>query len=396
MSEMNKRDVVVISMARTPIGNYMGALSSVPAVELGIIAAKEVIKRAGIKPEIIDEVVTGCVVKTGLKANPARQIQLGVGIPVQAGAVTVEQQCASSMRALEIGGQQIQLGKTDVCLVTGIESMSNIPYLDTKGRKGYRMGPVQLEDGLLYDALHDAFDGKHVAHTAERVAERYHITREEADRHAMLSNDRALAAIEAGKFKEEIVPVEVKNKKKTFIVDTDEHPRKSTMESLGKLKPVFKEGGVVTAGNAAGLNDAASAMIIMSAEKAEELGLKPLARILSSATVGVDPEVMGIGPIYSVPKAVELAGLKMEDIEYFEINEAFATQLLACQRVLGIDIENLNANGSGISLGHPVGATGLRMVMATISELRRRGQRYGCGSLCVGGGPSMATIVEVF
>lgn len=392
---MNKRDVVIVSMARTPIGSYMGALSSVDAITLGTIAGGAALARAGVKPEQIDDLVTGCVYKSGLGANPARQIQIRLGIPVEAGAVTIEQQCSSSMRALEIAGHQIQLGKKDIALVTGIESMSNVPFLDMKGRKGYRLGAVQMEDGLLIDALHDAFDGSHVALTAERLADQYGITREDVDALSSRSHARALDAIREGRFKEEIVPVEVKTRKGTVIVDTDEHPRETTMETLAKLKTVFKKDGVVTAGNASSMNDAASAMVIMAAEKAEELGIQPIARILASETVGVAPEVMGIGPVYSVPKAVKAAGLTMEDIQYHEINEAFAAQLIPCQRELGIADENLNVNGSGISLGHPVGATGLRLVMATISELKRRGQKYGCASLCAGGGPSMATVVEV-
>lgn len=392
---MNKRDVVIVSMARTPIGSYMGALSSVDAITLGTIAGGAALDRAGLKPEQIDDLVTGCVYKSGLGANPARQIQIRLGIPVEAGAVTIEQQCSSSMRALEIAGHQIQLGKKDIALVTGIESMSNVPFLDMKGRKGYRLGAVQMEDGLLIDALHDAFDGSHVALTAERLADQYGITREDVDALSSRSHARALDAIREGRFKEEIVPVEVKTRKGTVIVDTDEHPRETTMETLAKLKTVFKKDGVVTAGNASSMNDAASAMVIMAAEKAEELGIQPIARILASETVGVAPEVMGIGPVYSVPKAVKAAGLTMEDIQYHEINEAFAAQLIPCQRELGIADENLNVNGSGISLGHPVGATGLRLVMATISELKRRGQKYGCASLCAGGGPSMATVVEV-
>lgn len=392
---MNKKDVVMISAVRTPIGNYLGALSGFTAVELGIIAAKEAIRRAGIKPEQIHDVMTGVVYKGGLKGNPARQIQLAVGIPVEVSAATIEQQCSSGMRALEIGGQQIQLGKTDICLVCGIESMTNVPHYDFKARKGYRLGPATIEDGLQKDGLTDAFDNLPMALTAERLAVDYQVTREEVDALAVMSQQRALAAIKAGKFKDEIVPVEVKTKKGTVLFDTDEHPRETTMEELAKLKPMFKADGIVTAGNASGMNDAACAMIIMSAEKAEDLGLTPLARILSSATVGVPPEIMGIGPVYAVPKAVSLAGLRMEDIQYQEINEAFAAQFVACQKTMKLDMDNVNVNGSGISLGHPVGCTGLRLVMATVNELRRRGQKYGAASLCAGGGPAMATVVEV-
>lgn len=391
---LNQRDVVIVGMARTAIGNFNGALSGKTAVELGIVAGKAALERAGVTPEQIDEVVTGNVYKAGLKGNPARQIQLALGIPVEAGAVTVEQQCASGMRALEIGAQQIQLGKTEISLICGIESMSNVPYYDMRTRTGSRLGSYQMEDGLLYDALNDAFDGMHMAHTAERVAQRYNVTRAECDALAALSHERALAAMAAGKFKEEIVPVEVKTRKGTVVVDTDEHPRPTTVETLGKMKAAFKEGGVVTAGNASGMNDAAGAMVIMAAGKAQELGLKPLAVIRESATVGVPPEVMGIGPIYAVPKALKLAGLKQEDIDYFEVNEAFAAQFLACQKTLGLDMAKTNVNGSGISLGHPVGCTGLRIVMEAVYELRRQGKKLGCASLCVGGGPAMATSVE--
>lgn len=394
MMDLKQQDVVVLGMARTAIGNFRGALASKTAVELGVIAAREALSRSGVAPEQIDEAVTGNVYKAGLKGNPARQIQLALDIPVTAGAATIEQQCASGMRALEIGAQQIQLGKTGLCLVCGIESMSNVPYYDLTSRSGARMGAFRMEDGLLYDALYDAFDGCHMALTAERVAERYGITRRDCDELAVLSHQRALAAIQAGKFQEEIVPVEVKSRKAVLTVDTDEHPRETTLEELSRLKPAFQEGGVVTAGNASGMNDAACAMVIASAERAKDLGLTPLAVLRATATVGVPPEIMGVGPIYSVPKALELAGLQQEDMAYFELNEAFAAQFLACQRTLGLDMEKVNRNGSGISLGHPVGCTGLRIVMETILELRRQGQSLGCASLCVGGGPSMAAIVE--
>lgn len=392
---LNRHDVVIVGMARTPIGKFRGALSSKTAVELGVIASREALRRAGVAAEQVDEVVAGNVYKAGLKGNPARQVQLALGVPVSSGAVTVEQQCASGMRALEICGQQIQLGKTEIGLVCGIESMSNVPYLDLTSRGGSRMGAYQMEDGLLYDALYDAFDGQHVALTAERVAERYHVTRKECDALAALSHERAISAIESGKYKDEIVPVEIKGRKGVVTVDTDEHPRRTTAAELGKLKPAFQTGGVVTAGNASGMNDAACALVIASAEKAEELGLRPLAVIRASVTVGVAPEVMGIGPIYAIPKVLELAGLTKEDIDYYEINEAFAAQFLACQKVLGLDMDKVNANGSGISLGHPVGCTGVRIVMETVCELHRRGRKLGCASLCVGGGPAMATIVEV-
>lgn len=392
--KLNRRDVVITGMARTPIGNFRGALASKTAVELGVAAGGEALRRAGIVPGQVEEVLAGVVYKAGLKGNPARQIQLALDIPVSAGAVTIEQQCASGMRAMEIGSQQILLGRTDVCLVCGIESMSNVPHYNMSARGGTRLGAYQIEDGLLFDALHDAFDGKHMALTAERVATQYAITRKDCDALAVLSHDRAIEAIAAGKFQTEIVPVEVKTRKGVILVDTDEHPRKTSMEELGSLKAAFQPGGVVTAGNASSMNDAACALVLMSAEKAESLGLAPLAVLRGSVTVGVLPEIMGVGPIYAIPKVLEQAGLKKDDIRYYEINEAFAAQFLACQRTLALDMGMVNANGSGISLGHPVGCTGVRIVMAAVSELRRRGGGLGCASLCVGGGPAMAAIVE--
>lgn len=391
---IGQREVVIVGMARTPIGNFLGSLSSVSALELAKTAGQEALKRAAVSPEEIDEVTLGIVYKQGLKGNPARQVQVGLGIPYAAGAVTVEQQCSSGMRALEIAVQQIMLGKTDAALVCGCESMSNVPYLQMNMRKGTRMGASPLEDGLLYDALIDVFSGQHIAITAERVAEQYNVTRQEQDELACLSQKRASEAIQKGLFKEEIVPVEIKSKKGSTIVDTDEHPRLTSMEELAKLPTAFKKDGTVTAGNASGINDGASAVVIMSMDKAQELGVKPLARILSTTTVGVAPEIMGIGPIFAIPEAVEQAGLHMDEIEYYEINEAFAAQFIACAKTLNLDMDKVNANGSGIALGHPVGSTGLRLVTAAYYELKRRGQKYGCASLCAGGGPAMAVVIE--
>ncbi len=387
-------EVVIVGMARTAIGNFMGSLSGLSAVELGIIAGRESVKRSNVKPEDIEEVTVGMVYKAGAKGNPARQIQLALEIPVSAGAATIDQQCASGMRALEIACQQIMLGKTRSALVCGIESMSNVPYLSLNTRKGSKMGSVQLEDGLLYDGLIDALTDMHMANTAENVASEYNISRAEQDELALLSNNRALQAIRKGKFKEQIVPVEIINKKGTVIFDTDEHPRETTLEALAKMKAVFKKDGTITAGNASSLNDGASAMIIMSKNRAEELGLKPLAKILSTATAGVEPRVMGIGPIYAIPKAASIAGISADDIEYYEINEAFAAQVLACMKELDIDINNVNANGSGISLGHPVGSTGLRIIISSYYELIERNKFIACSSLCAGGGPSMAVIIQ--
>lgn len=389
-------NVVIVGAARTPIGDFLGSLKDLSAVDLGVAAARAALERAGISPEQVEDVVAGMVYKEGAKGNPARQVQLKCGIPVEAAAVTVEQQCASGMRAVEIAAQQIMLGKSSIGLAVGMESMSQVPYLLMGARTGYRMGAAWLEDALLYDALHDAFHGYHMAVTAENLAERYGITRQEQDELALLSHQRAVAAIKEGKFREEIVPVEVKTRKGTAVVYNDEHPRAdSSLEILSSLRPVFKEGGTVTAGNASGINDGAAALVLMAESRARELGIKPLAKIVATASAGVAPEIMGIGPVYAIPKVLKYAGLKIEDIDYFEINEAFAAQFLAVNRELKLDMDRVNANGSGIALGHPVGCTGIRIIVTLLSELRRRGGRYGIASLCVGGGPAMATIVEI-
>jgi acetyl-CoA C-acetyltransferase len=389
-------NMVIVGAARTPIGDFLGSLKDVSAVDLGVVAARAAMQRAGTNPEQIEDVVAGMVYKEGVKGNPARQVQLKCGIPVEAAAVTVEQQCASGMRAVEIAAQQIMLGKSRVSLAVGMESMSQVPYLLMGVRTGYRMGHARLEDALLYDALHDAFHGYHMGVTAENLAERYGITRQEQDQLALLSHQRAVAAIREGKFREEIVPVEVKTRKGAAVVYNDEHPRPDTsLEILSKLPPVFKEGGTVTAGNASGINDGAAALVLMAESRARELGIKPLARIVATASVGVAPEIMGIGPVYAIPKALKYAGLRMEQIDYFEINEAFAAQFLAVNRELKLDMDRVNANGSGIALGHPVGCTGIRIIVTLLSELRRRGGRYGVASLCVGGGPAMATVIEM-
>lgn len=386
-------EVVIVGMARSPIGDFMGALSKLTAVQLAEQVCKEAISRCGIDVSEIDEVVAGTVYKHGLKGNPARQIQIDLGLRVSGGAVTVEQQCASSMRALEIAVEQIQLGKTATALVAGLESMSNAPFMIMNGRKGLKRGKSKFEDALYYDALNDAFSEESVIKTAENVANMYCISRKEQDEYAVLSQTRALTAIEEGTFKEEIVPITIESKKGTKIVDRDEHPREVTLDGLSKLRTVFP-GGTVTAGNASGINDGACAAIIMSSEHAKKLGVAPLCRIVSSATVGCSPEVMGIGPIYSIPKALEFAGMKIEDIDYFEINEAFAAQVIPCLKELNISLDKVNANGSGIALGHPVGMTGLRLVISAYYELKRRGGKYACSSLCAGGGPSMAVIIE--
>lgn len=389
------KDIVIVGMARTPIGRFMGALSSVSALELAETASRAAISRAGIDPGEINEVVMGTVYKHGMKANPARQLQIRLDIPCQGAACTVEQQCSSSLRALEIASQQIMLGKSEAALVCGVESMSNAPYMLMNARKGLRSGPSAVEDVLQYEGLVDPFIDESLMRTAENVAAEYHVSRFDQDQYALLSQQRAQRAIAEGRFKEEIVPVEVKTRKGVTVVDTDEHPRATTIEALSALRPALDKNGTVTAGNASGINDGACAAVVMSGEKARKLGLKPLVRVLSTATVGCEPRIMGIGPIYAIPRAIELAGLRQESIDYYEINEAFAAQVLPCLRELGIPMDKVNANGSGIALGHPVGMTGLRLVISGYYELKRRGGKYGCASLCAGGGPAMAAVYEV-
>ncbi len=389
------REVVIVSAARTPIGKFLGSLKSLSAVELGVIAVNAAMERAGIKPEQVEDVVAGMVYKAGAKGNPARQVQLEVGIPLQAGAVTVDQQCASGMRAFEIAVSQIMLGKADIGVAFGIESMSNVPHILLNARNGYRLGGETIKDSLLYDALHCAFSGEHMGMTAEKLADIYSISRKEQDEHAVLSHQRAIEAQRAGKFADEIVPVEIKTRKGTVIVSEDECPDdNASTEILGKLRPAFIKEGSVTAGNASSINDGAAAVVLMTAEKAKALGIIPLAKVVSTATVGVDPSVMGIGPVHAIPKALDYAKLNIEDVDYFEINEAFAAQFLAVNKELNLSMDKVNANGSGISLGHPVGCTGIRILVSLISELKRRDAKYGCASLCVGGGPAMATIIE--
>lgn len=389
------RDVVIVGAMRTAIGDFLGSLKDFTAVELGTIAFQAALSKAGVDPALIEEVATGQVYQAGCQGNPSRQVTLGAGCPVETVSLTINQQCPSSMRSTEIISQQIMLGKIDIGAAVGIESMTNVPYLLTKARSGYRMGSGELHDGLYYDALIDVFCNYHQGITAENLAEKYRITRQEQDDLALLSHQRACAAIAAGKFKDEIVPVEIKSKKGTVIFDTDEHPNPNTsLEALARLKPAFKKDGTVTAGNASAINDAACAAILMGGDKAAELGIKPLARIVATASASVDPSIMGIGVVPAVKRALKFANMKADDIDIWELNEAFAAQFLACNRELQLDMSKVNVNGSGISLGHPVGNTGLRIIIATINELKRRNKKFGCASLCAGGGPAMATIIE--
>ena len=354
---------------------------------------KEVLKRAAVPPEAVEEVVCGMIYKSGSKGNPARQIQLAAGLPVEGYACTVDQQCGSGMRAAEIISQQVTLGKTGVGVAVGVESMSNAAYVVNNARR-IRMGDAKLQDTITLDGLNCAICDYHMGVTAENLAAKYGITREEQDALALLSHQRAKAAQAEGKFDEEIVPVVIAGKKGDTVVKLDEHPRDVTLESLAKLRPAFTKDGTVTAGNASGINDGAAALLLASEEAVSRHGLKPKAKILATASAGVAADIMGIGPVQAIPKALGYAGLAIKDIEYFEINEAFAAQFLACNRELKIDMAQLNANGSGIALGHPVGATGVRIIVTLLSELKRRGNRLGVASLCVGGGPATALVLE--
>lgn len=389
------REVVIVGAARTPVGDFLGSLKDIPAVDLGKIAAQAALNRAGISAGQVEDIVAGMVYQAGVKGNPARQVQLGIGIPDTVAAATVDQQCASAMRAFEIAVQQILLGKSEISLAVGMESMSRVPYLLLNCRQGLRMGDGVIVDSLTFDALNDALLNYHMGVTAENLAEKYQITREEQDELAFLSHQRAVAAIREGKFKKEIVPVEVQSRKGTVVIDTDEHPRPDiSREVLARLKPAFTQNGTVTAGNASGINDGAAAVVLMSAEKAREMEIKPKARILATASYGVAPEIMGIGPAFAIPRALSYAGLDLADIDYFEINEAFAAQFLAVNCLLDLDMSKVNANGSGIALGHPVGCTGIRIIVTLLHEMERQGSSFGVAGLCVGGGPAMATVLE--
>ncbi len=396
---MGLKEVVIVSACRTPIGKFVGGLKDVGARELAITAGKEAIKRADIPAEIIDEIVMGQLYTAMQGSLPARQVSKRIGLADRSNAVSVNQNCASGMRALEIACHNIMLGKTEIGLVVGTENMTNAPYLLPKGRMGYRMNAGTIEDHMIHDGLNDELVPGHMGMTAENIAERYGITREECDELALLSHTRATKAIEEGRFNREIVPVEIEKRRKITIFDTDEHPIKdASMESLSKLRPVFKKDGVVTAANASGINDGASAVIVMSKDKANELGIKPLMKLVNICGEGVDPKVMGLGPAVVMPKCIKQAGMKFEDVEYWEINEAFAAQFLGVGRMLkedygiDLDLDKVNHNGSGIALGHPVGCTGLRIIVSMYYELERLNLTVGGASLCVGGGPAMASI----
>ncbi|CAB1255304.1 thiolase family protein [Clostridium sp. MT-14] len=390
------RNVVIVAGCRTPIGTIGGQFKTITSLDLSMPVMKQLIRRSGIDPKLIDDVIWGCNYQRTYKENNlARVAAVKAGLPVTVPGITVHRNCTSSMSSIQIGYYQIKAGEADCIMAGGADSMSTAPHMMFDARYGKKFGHSELRDSM-WDSLTNLGIGPAMGITAENVAEKYGVTRQDQDEYALLSQQRAIAAIDAGKFKDEIIPITVSGKKGDSTYDTDEYPRRNvTLEGLAKLKPVFKEGGTVTAGNSSGMNDAASGVLLVEEEKAKELELPILARIVSVATTGVDPQIMGIAPISSSRKALKKAGLKIEDIDLFEINEAFAAQCVACERTLGIKREILNVNGGGISLGHPVGATGSRLVITLIYEMRKRGNHYGLASLCAGGGMGTAVIVEI-
>lgn len=390
------KEVVIVSAARTPIGSFGGALKGIPTRKLGAIAIKGAVERAGIKPEMVDEVIMGAVLQGGLGQNVARQMTLDAGLPIETPAMTINKVCGSGLRAVELAAQIIKAGDADIIVAGGAENMSATAYALPSARWGARMNNAQMVDMMVNDGLWDAFNGYHMGITAENVAEQWGITREELDEFSVISQNRAEEAIKAGKFKDEIVPVEIPQRKGDPIVfDTDEFPKfGTTIDKVSKLKPAFKKDGIVTAANASGINDAGAAVVVMSKEKAEELGIKPLCTIKSYASAGVDPSIMGVGPVPASRKALDKAGLTIEDIDLVEANEAFAAQSLAVRKDLNLDPEKTNVNGGAIAIGHPIGASGCRILITLIYEMMRRDSKYGLATLCIGGGMGTALIVE--
>ena len=389
-------NVYICSAKRTPIGSYGKTLKGVTAKTLGVIAAKAAIEQAGIDVNDIDETLTGCVLQGGQGQNIGRQIAVGAGLPITTPSITVNKVCASSMRCMSLGAQLIKSGDDQVVLVGGAESMSTAPYVLKEARWGARMNNVTMIDLMVNDGLWDVFNGYHMGITAENVAEQYGITREMQDELALASQQKAVAAIKAGKFKDEIVQVEVKQKKQTIVFDTDEHPREgTTLEGLQKLRPAFKkDGGTVTAGNASGINDAAAYMVLASEDYVKAHNLKPMAKIKSYGSVGCDPSIMGIGPIESTRQALKRAGLTVDDLDVIESNEAFAAQACAVNSTLGFDMDKVNVNGGAIALGHPIGAAGCRISTTLLYEMIKRDATYGLATMCIGGGMGEAIILE--
>lgn len=426
------KNVVIVSGVRTAVGSFGGVLKDVPVVELGTYVMKDVLKRAGLKPAVddsqtefspdtlkdqgmidlekkgydydesltpvfVDEVIMGNVLQAGQGQNTARQAMIGAGISRQSAAFTVNKICGSGLKAIALGAQAIMAGQADVIIAGGQESMSNAPMALTKARWGHRMeltgvGPVH--DLMVFDGLYEIFYGYHMGLTAENIVEKYGISREEQDQLSLLSHNRAFAAVNDGTFAKEIIPVVIKSRKGDIIVDKDERPMQTSMEKLGKLAPAFKKGGSVTAGNASGINDAAAAVLLMSEERADSLGLEKLAKIKAFASGGLDPAYMGLGPVPAIRKVLKQTGMGIGDIDLIELNEAFAAQAIGCMRELKIDVEKPNELGSGISIGHPIGCTGARQMVTAIHQMKRKGYSTGLISMCIGGGMGMAMIIE--
>ena len=390
-------EIVIASACRTAIGTFGGTLKDVPAAELGAIVVKEAVKRAGIKPEMVDEVIFGNVLQAGLGQNIARQVTLKAGLPIETTAMTINIVCGSGLKSVALAANQILAGESEIVVCGGTENMSAAPYAVPSARWGARMNNSKMIDVMVNDGLWDAFNQYHMGITAENVAEKYGITREMQDEFAVASQSKAEATIKAGKFKDEIVPVVIHGKKGDTVFDTDEHPKfGTTLEKVAKLKPAFKrDGGTVTAANASGINDSAAALVVMSKEKADELGIKPLATIVSYATGGVDPSIMGVGPVPAVTKAMARANMTVDDLDLIEANEAFAAQSLAVAQDLKFDMSKVNVNGGAIALGHPIGASGARILVTLLYEMQKREDAHtGLATLCIGGGQGQALIVK--
>ena len=389
------KKIVLAGACRTAIGVMGGTLSTVPAVELGSIVIKEALNRAGVPADQVDQVYMGCVIQAGQGQNVARQASIKAGLPIETPAVTINVVCGSGLNCVNLAAQMIAVGDADIVVAGGMENMSMAPYAVMQGRYGYRMNDGKLVDTMVHDALWDAFNDYHMGITAENICEKWGITREELDKFAANSQQKAVAAQESGAFDKEIVPVEAKQKKTTVIFNKDEGPRPgTTAEGIARLRPAFKKDGLVTAGNASGINDGAAAIVVMSEEKAKELGVKPMATWVAGALAGVDPAIMGIGPVAATKKVMAKTGMKIEDFDIIEANEAFAAQSVAVQRELGFTDEQLNPNGGAIALGHPVGASGCRILVTLLHEMEAKDAKKGLATLCIGGGMGCATIVE--
>ena len=389
------RKVVLAGACRTAIGTMGGTLSSTPAVDLGALVIKNALERAGVPASEVEHVYMGCVIQAGQGQNVARQAAIKAGLPIEAPAVTINVVCGSGLNCVNLAAQMVKSGEADIVVAGGMENMSMAPYALKNARYGYRMGNAPMIDTMVNDALWDAFNDYHMGITAENVAEQWGLTREQLDEFAAASQQKACAAIEAGKFKDEIVPVEVKKKKETIVVDTDEGPRPgTTAEGIARLRPAFKKDGIVTAANASSINDGAAAIVVMSEEKAKELGVTPMATWVAGALGGVDPSIMGVGPVAATNKVMAKTGLSVDDMDLIEANEAFAAQSLAVAHDLKFDMDKVNVNGGAIALGHPVGASGCRILVTLLHEMQKRDAKKGLATLCIGGGMGCATIVE--